>query len=191
MKGIKPDQRRPYIYRSRVTLSFALCDLRFAICATGIPRLKEPHVLLFRIKALWNYPAVVGVIHPRTTVLMNPATTDSAGEDNGAPPRTVGEAPSLDARFLCCEHISFIPTASRKCILADLLAAVRYDPRYLPILPALFTVPDTGQTPSVANMFYSLLDLEEIYPPNLRRCQSTHPIYFVPCLIVLQLSTQP
>ena len=55
--------------------------------------------------------------------------------------------------------------------MADIIRAVRRDPRYLPILPTLFAAPVASQAPSVAAMFYSLFDLEDVYPPDLRRCQ--------------------
>lgn len=66
------------------------------------------------------------------------------------------------------KHLNYVTT--------DLIEAAKRDPRYLPILPTLFAVPDGGTTPSgtnpVVTMFYNLLDLENMYPPSLRHCKS-------------------
>jgi len=55
----------------------------------------------------------------------------------------------------------------------DLLAAVRKDPRFLPILPVLFANSTSNLYPhdSIVPMFYNMLDIENIYAPELQQCQ--------------------
>ncbi|KAF9644151.1 hypothetical protein BDM02DRAFT_3190855 [Thelephora ganbajun] len=54
-----------------------------------------------------------------------------------------------------------------------LLVAARKDPRYLPVLPTLFAnapdlYPRWREVHSAVPMFYDMLDLEELYAPELR-----------------------
>ncbi|KAF9786621.1 hypothetical protein BJ322DRAFT_1019257 [Thelephora terrestris] len=56
-----------------------------------------------------------------------------------------------------------------------ILEAAGRDPRYLPLLPEFFTVPDNNPYASIAGNFYALYDAEAKYPSDLR-------YLFNPCL---------
>ena len=78
-------------------------------------------------------------------------------------------------------------------VSTDILEAAGRDPRYLPLLPVLFAVPDGNPYPNIVDNFYALYDAEAKYPDDLQHCQSTNPshpprphtnyfVVFNPCL---------
>lgn len=66
-------------------------------------------------------------------------------------------------------------------ILTDILEAAGRDPRYLPLLPALFTVPDGNPYANLVDNFYDLFRAESTYPLGLWRCQFVSPLYLCSC----------
>jgi hypothetical protein len=72
-----------------------------------------------------------------------------------------------------------------------ILEAAGRDPRYLPLLPGLFTVPDNTPYTNIAENFYALFNAEAKYPADLRHCwtinspvcsQLMNFVVFNPCL---------
>jgi hypothetical protein len=72
-----------------------------------------------------------------------------------------------------------------------ILEAAGSDPRYLLLLPGLFTAPEGDPYPNVADNLDALFVAEEKYPADLQRCQSVDPLdpppvnrftVFNPCL---------
>jgi hypothetical protein len=71
-------------------------------------------------------------------------------------------------------------TTSRLTSSADILEAAGRDPRYLPLLPEFFTVPDNNPYASIAGNFYALYDAEAKYPSDLRYRQSNNSVRQTP-----------
>jgi hypothetical protein len=78
-----------------------------------------------------------------------------------------------------CEHLSLHAPSSFKLhpaapliISTDIVGAVLRDPRYLPLLPIHFTMPEEDPVTNLtAAGCYSLSDAEATYPAGLHRCQ--------------------
>jgi len=76
-------------------------------------------------------------------------------------------------------------------VSAVILEAAGHDPRYLLLLPGLFTAPEGDPYPNIADNLDALFIAEEKYPAGLRRCQSDNSldlplinrfVVFNPCL---------
>ena len=65
-------------------------------------------------------------------------------------------------------------------VSAVILEAAGHDPRYLLLLPGLFTAPEGDPYPNIADNLDALFIAEEKYPAGLRRCQSVSSLDLPP-----------
>jgi hypothetical protein len=151
-------------------------QLLCALCFVPLNSKTEPVLSFFLTKVPWSYtsPPVIPfypwssciplILYPFCTA----TTLSTLSIERSNFLMLMLDVVSVLVRAATCA----VSHSTDNLVSIDLIKAVKQDPRYLPILPTLFAVPPSASgANSVATMFYGLLDLEEMYPPNLRHCQ--------------------